>query len=220
MISMAFASKENPLPPEKSIQLGRMTHQPWRKNIYFVSPSYRAKAFWGLSGLGCIIFLWSVLQAFLAADVTALDRLQKFSFNYSMVFTIFIGLLLAGLCVVICFQGVVLRVVESREGDVEGGGRLELRQSLKKPQVFPLSNYRFTRIISNESSLKRNSLRQKREARAITPPHTYSNALKNNSHTVVISFSGTTISFESQDFAGLEKLKNLLDGLDKHEQDL
>ncbi len=206
-MAIVSSTKESDFQADKSIQLGRMSNQPWRKTLHFVSPSYRAKAFWGLSGLGCIVFLWSVFQAFLAADVTTLGNLEKFSLNYSMVFTIFIGLLLAGLCVVICFQGVSLRVVEAKDDSGTYAGRLELRQAFKKPRSFELSTHRYTRVISNELS-------QATAKKQVTPSasqRSYLNALKNNSHTAVISINNATISFESQDIEALQSLKTYLD---------
>ncbi len=190
----------------ETIELGRVSYQAWRKNqrkhLHFVSPSYRAKAFWGLSGLGCIVFLWSVLQAFLAADLAALDSVQKLSFNYSMVFTIVIGLLLAGLCLVICFQGLSLRIVDGEDGIEGNEGWLELRQSFKKPRIFPLANYRYSRIYTNES---------KQAGQTNLHRNSYPHALKNNSHTLNIRFANTSITLESQDLKGIEKLKNYLD---------
>jgi len=219
---MAFASspQENTLQSEKTIQLGRMSSQPWRKTLHFVSPSYRAKAFWGLAGVGCIVFLWSVLQAFLAADIAAFDTLDRLSFNYSMVFTIVIGLLLAGLCVVISFQGVSLRLVhrrvvevtddDLRDGFVRDSGGLELRQSFKKPRHFPLSTYKYSRIISNELSQTRSTNTQ-RQLKQSGESQSYTNALKNNSTTIVISLEKATLSFECQDKNALEMLKKHLD---------
>lgn len=201
-MSMRHSTKPLESLANRNIELGRVSYQAWRKNVHFVSPSYRAKAFWGLSGLGCIIFLWSVLQAFLAADITALDRLQKLSFNYSMVFTIFVGLVLAGLCLVICFQGVSLRLVNGDDDLEEGGGWLELRQSFKKPRQFPLNTYRFARIISNETSQDLSNLSNRQN---------YPHALKNNSHTLLLSFKNAAITLESQDLNGLEALKKHLD---------
>lgn len=188
---------------DKTIELGRVSYQPWRKNLHFVSPSYRAKAFWGLSGFGCIVFLWSVLQAFLAADITTLDRVQKLSFNYSMVFTIFIGLLLAGLCLVICFQGVSLKVVHGKGGSEGDGGWLELRQSFKKSHTFPLNTYKYSRLY--EQKIEQNLGTRQR----------YPHALKNNSHLLKISFQNVSIELESQDVSGLETLRNYLDAISR-----